>query len=158
MKNFALLLGIILCSSCLIFKKSENVVEIRTDQLLFKDDFLVLLDVWIIETPQKSDSVVFVKDNKLIINAEKGITIWLNKKLFANYVISFKRKVLVADGPYDRLSDMNVFWMATDPKNKDLFTRSGVFEEYDTLSLYYIGMGGNTNTTTRFRKYIDYGN
>src|SRR5690606_5502670 len=25
---------------------------------------------------------------------------------------------------------------------------------YDSLSLYYVGMGGNTNTTTRFRKYV----
>ncbi|WP_238430398.1 DUF6250 domain-containing protein [Chitinophaga agri] len=43
--------------------------------------------------------------------------------------------------------------MATDLRNRHLFTRNGVFESYDSLSLYYVGMGGNTNTTTRFRKY-----
>ncbi len=34
-----------------------------------------------------------------------------------------------------------------------MFTRSGTFSEYDSLQLYYAGIGGNTNTTTRFRKY-----
>src|SRR3546814_4799561 len=43
--------------------------------------------------------------------------------------------------------------MATDPTTDNRFSRSGVFESYDSLSLYYVGMGGNTNTTTRFRKY-----
>jgi rhamnogalacturonan endolyase len=43
--------------------------------------------------------------------------------------------------------------MAGDPRNKNLFTRAGVLESYDSLQLYYVGMGGNTNKTTRFRKY-----
>jgi hypothetical protein len=34
-----------------------------------------------------------------------------------------------------------------------LFVRSGIFSEYDSLRLYYAGIGGNTNSTTRFRKY-----
>ena len=38
--------------------------------------------------------------------------------------------------------------MTTSPRN-----RSGNFIEYDSLSLYYAGIGGNRNTTTRFRKY-----
>jgi rhamnogalacturonan endolyase len=56
-------------------------------------------------------------------------------------------------GANDRTSDLNQFWMATDPRNKNLFTRAGVLESYDSLSLYYVGMGGNSNSTTRFRKY-----
>jgi rhamnogalacturonan endolyase len=43
--------------------------------------------------------------------------------------------------------------MAQDPLNPNLFTRNGVLESYDSLKLYYAGMGGNTNSTTRFRKY-----
>jgi hypothetical protein len=31
--------------------------------------------------------------------------------------------------------------------------RSGRFPEYDSLQTYYVGMGGNNNTTTRFRRY-----
>jgi hypothetical protein len=32
--------------------------------------------------------------------------------------------------------------------------RSGKFEDYNTLRGYYVGQGGNRNTTTRFRRYI----
>jgi rhamnogalacturonan endolyase len=48
--------------------------------------------------------------------------------------------------------------MATDPSSPQLFTRQGTFGEYDSLQLYYVGMGGNSNTTTRFRKYDGQGN
>ncbi len=32
--------------------------------------------------------------------------------------------------------------------------RTGKFEDYNQLLCYYVGQGGNTNTTTRFRRYI----
>jgi hypothetical protein len=32
--------------------------------------------------------------------------------------------------------------------------RGGAFREYDTLRTYYASVGGNANTTTRFRRYI----
>ncbi len=32
--------------------------------------------------------------------------------------------------------------------------RSGKFEEYDTLLTYYVGIGGNRNTSTRMRRYV----
>ena len=32
--------------------------------------------------------------------------------------------------------------------------RSGTFAEYNDLLTYYVGLGGNRNTTTRFRRYI----
>ena len=32
--------------------------------------------------------------------------------------------------------------------------RSGRFAEYDDLLTYYVGLGGNRNTTSRFRRYI----
>ena len=59
---------------------------------------------------------------------------------------------------HDRLSDLNCFWAANDPKNPDnLFARSewrnGVFKNYNTLDLFYVGYGGNDNSTTRFRRY-----
>jgi predicted AlkP superfamily pyrophosphatase or phosphodiesterase len=48
--------------------------------------------------------------------------------------------------------------MASDPaRPDDLFTaghkRDGKFATYDSLSTYYVGYGGNSNTTTRFRRY-----
>src|SRR5581483_7403466 len=60
-------------------------------------------------------------------------------------------------GPNDRVSDLNAFWMATDSRSpKDLFAtkRSGKFADYNQLRTYYVGQGGNSNTTTRFRRYI----
>ena len=59
----------------------------------------------------------------------------------------------------DRLSDLNCFWLATDPGVPDgnVFTRmkerGGAFANAASLSLYYMGYGGNWNTTTRFRRY-----
>jgi hypothetical protein len=61
-------------------------------------------------------------------------------------------------GPNDRISDLNCFWMASDPKSpEDLFVgskeRSGIFKKYDPLRTYYVGYGANENETTRFRRY-----
>jgi len=61
--------------------------------------------------------------------------------------------VVVDSGANDRLSDLNNFWQASDPTNANLFTRDGLFESYDHLQLYYAGIGGNYNSTSRFRKY-----
>jgi hypothetical protein len=47
--------------------------------------------------------------------------------------------------------------MATDPAApRDIFAhpRSGAFAEYNSLRMYYVGLGGNGNKTTRFRRYI----
>jgi len=45
----------------------------------------------------------------------------------------------------------------TDPNDpEDIFTnkeRGGIFKNYHSLKLYYVGYGANKNTTTRFRRY-----
>jgi len=48
--------------------------------------------------------------------------------------------------------------MASDPDRPDDLLaeghmRDGRFKTYDTLRTYYVGYGGNTNSTTRFRRY-----
>ena len=53
---------------------------------------------------------------------------------------------------------MNCFWAANDPKHPGKLLarstwRNGVFRNYNTLNLFYVGYGGNDNTTTRFRRY-----
>src|SRR5882724_8750919 len=106
--------------------------------------------------PQPNSSV-YVKNNRLILDTRGGVTVWLKKQLTGNILIEYKRKVLVDSGSNDRLSDLNNFWMASDPHNANLFTRHGVLEEYDSLQLYYAGIGGNSNRTTRFRKYLGNG-
>ncbi|MFT3827259.1 MAG: DUF6250 domain-containing protein [Chitinophagaceae bacterium] len=126
-----------------------------TGRLLFKDDFRKGIDsnVWKAEVAPQPFSSVYVQQNKLVLDTKGGVTVWLNKLLEGNILIEYDRVVLQDTGRNDRISDLNQFWMATDPRNVNLFTRTGVLEEYDSLQLYYIGMGGNTNSTTRFRKY-----
>jgi rhamnogalacturonan endolyase len=124
-------------------------------KLLFTDDFNNPLDtnIWVPEIAPLPDSKVYTHNGKLVMDTKGGVTVWLNKPLSGNIIIEFDRKVIVANGKNDRLSDLNMFWMAADPHNPDLFTRNGVLEKYDSLQLYYVGIGGNNNSTTRFRKY-----
>lgn len=123
------------------------------DSLLLQDDFAQLQSHWTIETNASNSKPVFVQDKKLVIDVNGGGTVWLNEKLPDDILIECKRKVIMQGGKNDRLSDFNFFWMATDLKQANPFTRKGVFSEYDSLQLYYIGIGGNQNTTSRFRKY-----
>jgi rhamnogalacturonan endolyase len=129
-------------------------------KLIFSDDFTTPLDsnLWITEIAPPPGFKVYTKDGNLILDTKGGVTVWLNKKLSGNILIESTRTVLIDSGANDRLSDLNMFWMATDPKSNNLFTRNGVLESYDSLQLYYVGMGGNTNSTTRFRKYEGNGN
>lgn len=122
--------------------------------LLFTDDFSKLdTSNWISEIAPLTNSTVYCKGGSLILDTKGGVTVWYKKPLSGNIRIEYTRKVLLEGNENDRLSDLNTFWMASDPRNKNLFTRKGVLESYDSLQLYYVGMGGNTNKTTRFRKY-----
>jgi rhamnogalacturonan endolyase len=124
-------------------------------ELLFSEDFEGVLNQqhWRAEIEPVGESAVYSRNGQLILNTAGGVTVWFTQKLEGNIRIEYDWTVLVDGGKNDRLSDLNQFWMATDPRNANLFTRSGKFEEYDSLSLYYVGFGGNSNTTTRFRKY-----
>ena len=134
--------------------------------LLFSDDFETALDtsVWVSEIAQQPNSRVYTSNGKLVLDTKGGVTVWLKKKLQGNFRIEYDRIVVAppaagttgesaAGSGNERVSDLNQFWMATDPRNNNLFTRNGVLEAYDSLLLYYVGMGGNSNKTTRFRKY-----
>lgn len=133
----------------------QKPIAVKKLKLLFSDDFQAALDTnrWKSEMAPLPDSRVAVSNGKLILDTKGGVTVWLNQLLSGNLVIEYKRTVIVKDGINDRLSDFNQFWMTSDPRNTNLFTRNGVLESYDSLLLYYIGMGGNTNKSTRFRKY-----
>ena len=125
----------------------------RTGKLLYKDKLNRRLNNWVLEFKRSDAADISIKNRKLVIDVNGGATVWFNRKLSGDIMITYKRKVMLQQGRNDRLSDLNMFWMATDPRNDQLFTRSGTFTEYDSLSLYYAGIGGNRNTTTRFRKY-----
>jgi rhamnogalacturonan endolyase len=114
--------------------------------------------LWHVEMDSLPGSKVFAGHSKLTLDTKGGVTVWLKQPLSGNCQIEYNRKILLTGGVNDRLSDMNQFWMANDIRNKNLFTRKGKFEEYDSLLMYYAGIGGNTNTTTRFRRYDGHGN
>jgi len=114
---------------------------------------------WAVE--QMPGGEVTIGDGSLLIDDAEGCTVWWRQKLTAPVVIAYEATVLDAGGPHDRVSDLNCFWMATDPRHADLFApghgRTGKFTQYDALATYYVGQGGNQNTTTRFRRYTGMG-
>ena len=107
------------------------------------------------ESPQTR---VLLRNDTLDIIAPKGVSLWWNQPLQAPCMIEYQACVVVADGTYDRLSDMNCFWMASNPTDESsplqgIQQRGGRFVESYRLQCYYLGYGGNYNTTTRFRRY-----
>lgn len=132
---------------------TNSIEQYIKDQLLYEDNFDQDIKNWIVETPNSIYSKVGIENRKLLIDVDHGATVWFKKKLSGNILIQFHRKVIVNKGHNDRLSDLNQFWMATDPRQENMFTRDGNFSEYDSLKLYYAGIGGNSNGTTRFRRY-----
>ncbi len=111
---------------------------------------------WRVESESPDYKVSFSGDTAEII-APKGLTLWRNEKMSGNVTIEYDACVLdQKEG--DRLSDLNCFWMASDPKFPDNIRkrekwRNGVFLNCYSLQLYYLGYGGNSNSTTRFRRY-----
>lgn len=110
---------------------------------------------WTVESESPDYSVTFTDEYCQIVSP-KGLTLWRNEKLSGDIEIEYDARVM-EEGPEDRLSDLNCFWMATDPRAEDIFVnkdkRSGIFANCATLQLYYVGYGGNHNSTTRFRRY-----
>lgn len=102
---------------------------------------------------------ISASDDTLDIITSKGLTLWYKERMTGTYEISYRAKVLMQGGKHDRLSDLNCFWGANDPEHPDnLFAnsqwRKGIFANYKTLKLFYVGYGGNHNSTTRFRQYL----
>jgi hypothetical protein len=112
-------------------------------------------DYWVVE--QMPGGRVTIAGGTIEIEDAGGCTVWWRTKLKAPLVISYVATVIDAGGPHDRVSDLNCFWMASDPARPDLLApghgRTGKFEDYDSLRTYYVGLGGNSNTTTRLRRY-----
>ncbi len=81
---------------------------------------------------------------------------WFKHPLSGPVAIEFDATAVSAGGPNDEVSDLNVFWMANNRDGSARFpdSRSGQFADYNDLKTYYVGLGGNRNTTTRFRRYI----
>lgn len=111
---------------------------------------------WTVEAQDPAARVGFASGT-IDIDTARGLTLWYDRRLDAPVRITFEAMAVSAGGPNDQVSDLNAFWMASDPAVPDgsVFAakRSGKFEDYDTLATYYVGIGGNRNTTTRMRRY-----
>lgn len=117
------------------------------------DDFSKPLDSrWRIE--QEAPALIASQNGTLEIDTPKGLTLWLNQWISGPIQIDFDAIAVKEKGPNDRVSDLNCFWMAHENDGSAPKVRHGAFKEYDTLRTYYVGIGGNNNTTTRFRRYI----
>lgn len=126
----------------------------RVGKLLYEDSFRNGLGKWVAETQKPSS--ISATNGVLDINAPAGLTLWFRPELQGPVMISYHAIAVSAGGPNDRVSDLNCFWMATDPSSPDdIFAhpRDGSFRSYDSLRMYYVGVGGHDNTTTRFRRY-----
>lgn len=122
------------------------------EQVAHRDDFASGLARWSVE--QMPGGRVFTEEGRLVIDDAGGCTVWFREKLRAPVVIRFRARV----SSRSRVSDLNCFWMASDPAHPGALidnaaARTGKFEDYDRLATYYVGCGGNENTTTRFRRY-----
>ncbi len=107
---------------------------------------------WFCEA-EEGATVSWIDDNTVDMRAPGGLTLWNKQLMKGDVVIEYEARI-VSDG---RVSDLNCFWMASDPSAKDVFVnarrRGGVFAQTYTMQLYYVGFGGNYNKTTRFRRY-----
>ena len=145
--SVSLLAGLLLaCAGCASLPKAT---------LLFEDDFRHGLGLWHVEA-EKPGRIV-AANGVLDIDVPAGATLWFKPRLDGPITIEFEAMAVAEAGPNDQVSDLNVFWMANNVGGKQpVFAkrRSGAFAEYNDLLTYYVGLGGNRNTTTRFRRYI----
>ncbi|WP_163400094.1 DUF6250 domain-containing protein [Flavobacterium fluviatile] len=154
-------LGLLL-AACAVHKDKKAVeTDVNTKkELLYSEDFSNDMSNWKVE--QMPNGKVEITDEKLEIEDAKGCTVWFEKELQGPIMIEYDAFIIQKGGPHDRVSDLNCFWMAQDPKSpNNLFAngaqRGGKFSNYDSLRLYYVGMGGNDNSSTRFRRYVGNG-
>jgi len=125
-------------------------------KIIYISDALKDPSLWVVE--QQPGGKVLFTDEGMEVMDSAGCTVWFKPELAGPVMVEYRITVVDRQGPYDRVSDMNVFWMATDPDHReDLFwtghERKGKFPQYHHLELYYVGCGGHDNTHTRFRRY-----
>ena len=111
---------------------------------------------WKVESESPDYKVTFRGDTVELFSPE-GLTLWRKEMMSGKTTVEYDACVVV-ESDADRLSDLNCFWMASDPAYPDNLwkrekERNGVFANYYSLQLYYVGYGGNSNSTTRFRRY-----
>ena len=69
------------------------------------------------------------------LDTPAGTTVWFKPRLEGNVLIEYEVMVIDKNGPNDRVSDLNCFWMATDPTGPYSF--SNVSFQQEITELYY---------------------
>jgi hypothetical protein len=144
-RTFASALALLVLTGC---------IAVPRGKLLFKDDFKDLAH-WHVEAERPGR--ISAANGVLDIDVPAGVTLWLERYLEGPLVIEFEATAVAEGRPNDQVSDLNVFWMANNPDGRQpvfAHARSGAFADYNNLLTYYVGLGGNRNTTTRLRRYI----
>ncbi|MET0357724.1 MAG: DUF6250 domain-containing protein [Cellvibrio sp.] len=132
--------------------------DVSTKKVLAHDDFTHGLKQWIVEQ-QDPNGKVTAKKGVLDVQQPAGATLWFRKKLTGDYVIEFTATPIPLrdEKGGERISDLNMFWNANDPRtesrNPTELALDGALTSYNPLHLYYVGFGANYNTTTRLRRY-----
>ncbi|MEE3446045.1 MAG: DUF6250 domain-containing protein, partial [Prevotella sp.] len=92
---------------------------------------------WQVESESPDYRVTFQGDTCELVSP-KGLTLWRKEKMKAGMTVEYDACVVVETGE-DRLSDMNCFWLASDPQAKDIWARakwrSGIFLRCYTLQM-----------------------
>ncbi len=131
-------------------------VGAASEGLRYSDGFRSGLRNWVVEAEQPSR--VTARGGVLDIDSPAGITVWFRHELSGRIAIDYDVTAVALGGPNDAVSDVNAFWMATDSRvpsgNVLERRRSGAFADYDQLRTYYVGIGGNRNSTSRMRRYV----
>ena len=111
---------------------------------------------WFVESESPDYRVTFRGDTCEMLSP-KGLTLWRKQRMHEGQTVEYDACVVDEGKEGDRLSDLNCFFLASDPHARDIWARaqwrSGIFVRCYTLQMYYLGYGGNHNTTTRFRRY-----
>ncbi|MGC3988594.1 MAG: DUF6250 domain-containing protein [Chthoniobacteraceae bacterium] len=122
---------------------------------LYQDDFSNGLSQW--QPELEKGGSLSARDGTLTVDVPGGCSLWFKSKLDGPVLIQYEATAVSQGGGNDRVSDLNCFWMARDsrsPANVFATARTGKFSDYNQLLTYYAGIGGNSNKTTRFRRYI----
>lgn len=120
------------------------------------DEFHSGLTRWRLEA-EDARAQVRAGEGWLDIQTPAGLSLWWHEPLAGDYAIRFSALALPAPASAGvhagRLSDLNMFWNATEADGSAPRPRSGAFAGYDDLELDYVGFGANANTSTRLRAY-----
>jgi hypothetical protein len=144
--SWMILFLLLAMSGCAATPENDGVPS--NQRLIASDDFQDGLGQWNVEL-EKGGSVV-ADHGILDIDVPAGATVWFKPLLKGPLKMQYRAMAVSAGGLNDRVSDLNCFWMARDSRNPDdLFAvkRSGKFADYNQLLTYYVGLGGNGNTT-----------